>query len=183
MLTLLIVATAALTAAALAIRHPSNRLNFALLACGLTFYAGREHDLHRLSFLPEHFTRWQFYAMQSVPLWQKICFGMLLLTLITVISLFLFRVTRPFLHGLKQSEPWAILSLVWLITLTISQISDRTWLNDTFAGRAFEEIAEMIAGGLALSVVCFFPRKHTPYQAIDPSASSNGTKAASAKMA
>jgi len=156
--TLCVLLISAITAAVLAVRHPANRLNLALLACGFTIYAGREHDLHRLDYLPEHFTRWQFYTMSEVSLWQKLGFGAVMIFIISVIGLFLFRMALPALRDLKRSEPWALLATAWAVTLTASQISDRTWLNETFAGRAFEEVCELVAAGMALMVVCYFPR-------------------------
>ncbi len=172
-LTLLVLVVAAATAGVLAFRFRENRFNLALLACGMTIYAGREHDLHRLSFLPEHFTRWQFYTMDAVTTSQKIGFGLVICGVIAVVGLFLYRMTGPFLRDFRSSQPWAILALVWLVSLTISQISDRTWLNDTFAGRAFEEITELVAAGLALSVVCLFPREMQPPKT---AASANSSK-------
>ncbi len=165
MTTLMTLVIAAISAAALAVRHAGNRVNLALLACGLTIYAGREHDLHRLEFLPEHYTRWQFYVMPDVTIWQKLAFGAMMLLIITVISTFVVRMAKPALRDLKRAEPWAILGMAWFTTLVASQISDRTWLNDTFAGRAFEEVAEFVAGGIALLVVLYFPRIATTEEA------------------
>jgi len=160
--TLTILVVAAISAATLTIRHPQNRLNLGLLACGLTIYAGREHDLHRLEFLPEHYTRLRFYLMADVPMWQKLCFGALVIFVIAVITTFVLRMAGPAMRDLKRAEPWAILGMAWFTTLTASQIADRTWLNETFAGRSFEEVAEFIASGLALLVVYHFPRASSP---------------------
>lgn len=156
-LTLLLVA--AVTAGVRAVLNGDNRVNLLLFMCGLFIYAGREHDLHRLEFLPEHYTRLQFYTLAEVTLWQKIGFGLLMIFIASVIGVFAVRMFVPALRGLKNSEPWAVLGIVWLATLIASQVADRSWLNDTYGGRAFEEVAELVAGGLALLVVCYFPRQ------------------------
>lgn len=157
--TLAILLVASLGAGCLAWRHRENRLNLSLLAIGLAIYAGREHDLHSLNSLPEHFTRWQFYVMPTVPVWQKLCFGLILLAVIGCIGLFIARMSPQMMHDLKQAKPWAVLGVIWLTALTASQISDRTWLNDTYAGRVFEETTELLASALALLVVWNFPRQ------------------------
>ncbi|TWU12456.1 hypothetical protein CA54_12800 [Symmachiella macrocystis] len=163
--TLAILIVATISAATLAIRCPQNRVNLGLLACGLAIYAGREHDLHRLEFLREHYTRLDFYLMPEIPLWQKLCFGAFVVFVIAIIATFVVRMTGQALRDLKRAEPWAIFGLAWFTTLTASQISDRSWLNSTFAGRSFEEIAEFVAAGFALLVVYHFPRVAAPVAA------------------
>ncbi|WP_145423402.1 hypothetical protein [Symmachiella dynata] len=177
--TLVILVVATLSAATLAIRCPQNRVNLGLLACGLAIYAGREHDLHRLEFLSEHYTLLKFYLMPEIPLWQKLFFGAFVISVIAIIATFVLRMVGPTLRDLKRAEPWAIFGLAWITTLTASQISDRTWLNSTFAGRSFEEVAEFVAAGLALMVVYHFPRVALPVAATTKLA----PQAASAKAA
>jgi len=177
--TLAILVVASISAATLTIRSPQNRVNLGLLACGLAIYAGREHDLHRLEFLSEHYTLLKFYLMPEVPLWQKLFFGAFVISVITIIATFVLRMAGPSLRDLKRAEPWAIFGLAWFTTLTASQISDRTWLNSTFAGRSFEEVAEFVAAGLALMVVYHFPRVASPVTATTELA----PQAASAKAA
>lgn len=159
--TLAILIITGVTAAVFAVTHPENRLNLGLLSVCMAVYAGREYDLHRLEFLPEHFTRFRFYLLPDVSLSHKLSFGLLMIAIIGVIGTFLVRMLGPTLRDLKRAEPWAIIGVAWFTTLTISQISDRSWLNETFAGRAFEETAELIASGLALMVVCYFPKGST----------------------
>ena len=150
---------AAATATFLAWRHPDNRLNLALLAVGLTIYAGREHDLHRLEFLAENFTKWQFYTMAAVPLWQKICFGTAMVLIVGTIGLFAVRMVQQTIDDLKRGESWTLLGVIWLTTLIASQIADHSWLNETYFGRALEETAELMAAAFAVLVVWHFPRQ------------------------
>lgn len=168
--TLAILLFAAASAMFLTCKHGENRLNFALLACGLAIYAGREHDLHRLEFLAEHYTRLKFYTMAAVPLWQKCCFGALMAFIIGTIVLFVVRMVPQGIDDLKRAEPWSKFTVAWLVVLAASQISDRTWLNETYFGRAFEETAELAASGFAVLVVWYFPRKpaelHPPNEAV-----------------
>ena len=156
---LLLLVAGAVSCAFLAWRHQANRLNLGLLAGLLTIFAGREADLHRPAFLVQHFTRWQFYVMPEVPAWQKLLFGCVIVGVLTTVILFVIRMIGPTLAAIKHKQDWALFALIWFCLLAGSQISDRSSLNDLFAGRAFEEVLETVAAGFALLVVRHFPRK------------------------
>ena len=157
-LTVIILIAAALICAYLARRHAGNRLTFGLMSYIMMFYAAREADLHNFEKYKVGPTNIKFYSLPDVPGWEKAICGIVFISLIISILVFLAKMLGPFFSGLKNRRSWAFFALFWLGTLVGSQVSDKSFLNEIFAGQALEEIAELIAAILVLLVLRDFPR-------------------------
>lgn len=157
-LTVIILTAAALICVYLARRYEGNRLMFGLMSYIMIFYAAREADLHNFETYKVGPTNIKFYSLADVPGWEKAVCGIVFISLILSILVFLSKVLGPFFSGLKNRHSWAFFALFWLGTLISSQVSDKSFLNEMFAGQALEEIAELIAAILVLLVLRDFPR-------------------------
>ncbi len=135
----------------------THKLTAAAAAYVLLIYLLREADVHRL-FTLEHVTRWKFYLMQEVPLWQKLFAAAVFILLTACILYLLIKYVRSLWNKLRKSEPWALALLLWFVVLVISQLCDRSGLNETHIGRVIEECSECWAAiYLFLSVIQIIP--------------------------
>lgn len=157
-LTVIILIAAALICAYLTLRYQGNRITFALMSYIMIFYAAREADLHKFEKYSVGPTNIKFYSLIDVPVWEKAVCGIVFISLILSILVFLAKVAGPFFSGLKKRESWSFFALFWLGTIVASQISDKSFLNEMFAGQALEEIAEFVAAILIFPVLRNFPR-------------------------
>ncbi len=157
-LTVIILIAAALICAYLTHRYKGNRITFALMSYIMIFYAAREADLHNFEKYSVGPTNIKFYSLPDVPGWEKAVCGIVFISLILSILVFLARVVGPFFSGLKKRELWPFFALFWLATLIGSQISDKSFLNEIFVGQALEEIAELVAAILIFPILRNFPR-------------------------
>lgn len=119
----------------------SSRLTIMTLAYVIFIYFLREADFHRL-FTLEHVTRGKYYTMQSVPLLERVFAALVLLLLVLCIVYLLIKHSKIIWKNFRHSEPWAISVFLWFIVLFISQLSDKSGLNDIHAGRVVEECSE-----------------------------------------
>jgi hypothetical protein len=133
------------------------RLNLGLIAYILVFYAMREADLHRPAMYPEHIANRRFFTAAEVPVLDKVFFGLLLLSLLVCIILFLVRITPSFLRALRRTEDWAVYAGFWFVTLLLTQLSDKSFLNEHYYGQALEEVGELAAAGVISLIVWRFP--------------------------
>ena len=119
----------------------SSRLTLVTSAYVILIYFLREADFHRL-FTEEHVTRGAFYTMASVPLWQKIISAIVFLLLAASIVFLLYKHSRSIINKVRIFEPWAIALLFWIVVFAISQLCDKSGLNDRHFGRVIEECCE-----------------------------------------
>lgn len=110
----------------------------------LVIYFLREADFHRL-FTAEHVTKAKYYFMQTVPLWERLIAGIVMLLLFMSLLYLLYTYSRVWWTKLKQFEPWVVSLLLWFITLFLSQLCDKSDLNHTHLGRVIEECLELWA--------------------------------------
>ena len=123
----------------------------------LLIYLLREADVHRL-FTLEHVTKGKFYLMPEVPLWQKLFAAAIFILLAACILYLLIKYIRSLWKKLLEYEPWVLALLLWFVVLVISQLCDRSGLNETHIGRVIEECCECWAAMyLFLSVVQSIP--------------------------
>ncbi len=117
----------------------------------------READFHRL-FTDEHVTRLKFYTDQNIDLLQRILGGIpLILFAIAFISM-VTRFTQLILRSFIQATPWAVSLCLWGVTFFLSQLSDKSDLNDIYYGRVLEEMPEFCASGyVLLAIINAFP--------------------------
>lgn len=133
------------------------RLEIGLLTYGLLFYTAREGDLHAIDYYPEHLANRRFYASAEIPVLDRVLIGLLLLTLLIAIVTLLIRVGPSFLKALRRREDWAVYGIFWFITIVLTQLSDKSFLNAEMYGRTLEEVGELTAGGIAALIVWYFP--------------------------
>ena len=157
-LTFAILVGSSVLAAVLAVRYPAERTILGLTALMLFVYAAREFDLHEAAWMPKDFTKLDLYSAASVPLWQKISCGLLMLSIVVAAVSLAVRMMPRMLPDLKARRVWVVFAGLWLCVSAASQISDHSRFNEIFAGQAFEEIAECVAAGLVVLAVYFFPR-------------------------
>ena len=139
----------------------SSRLTIMALTYVILIYFLREADFHRL-FTLEHVTRGKYYTMQSVPLWERIFAALVLLLLVLCIVYLLIKYSQIIWKNLRQSEPWAVSVFLWFFVLFISQLSDKSGLNDIHAGRVVEECSECWAAiFIFLAVIQVIPMLFT----------------------
>ena len=119
----------------------SSRLKVMALTYVIFIYFLREADFHRL-FTLEHVTRGKYYTMQSVPLWERIIAALVLLLLVLCIAYLLIKYSQIIWKNLRLFEPWAVSIFLWFLVLFISQLSDKSGLNDIHIGRVIEECSE-----------------------------------------
>ena len=119
----------------------SARLTIMALAYVIFIYFLREADFHRL-FTLEHVTRGKYYTMQSVPLWERLFAALVLLLLVICIVYLLIKYSRITWKKFRLFEPWSVSVFLWFIVLFISQLSDKSGLNDIHVGRVVEECSE-----------------------------------------
>ena len=119
----------------------SSRLTAVASAYVILIYFLREADFHRL-FTEEHVTRGAFYTMTSVPTWQKLAAGIVFILLAVCLVYLIYQNANTIWKKIRIYEPWAIAFLFWFVVLVISQISDKSDLNDIHVGRVIEECCE-----------------------------------------
>lgn len=136
---------------------PGQRVNLGLITYGMLFYVAREADLHELEYYPEHLANRRFYQSSEIPVLDRVLVGMVLLTLIIVVITLLVRVTPSFLKAVRSRDDWSVYILFWICTIILTQISDHSFLNSTFYGKALEEVGELTAAGVAFLIVWKFP--------------------------
>jgi len=133
------------------------KLTAATVIYVLLIYLLREADVHRL-FTLEHVTRGKFYLMPEVPLWQKLFAAAVFILLAACILYLLIKYVHTLWNKLRKFEPWVLALLLWFVVLVISQLCDRSGLNETHIGRVIEECSECWAAMyLFLSVVQSIP--------------------------
>ena len=155
--TFVVLSTAVLLAVGGAIRDPNERTLLGLTACLLVLYALREADMHRASWVPEHFSSLKFYLSSDVPLAQKLVCGSFLLSIAVVCVAVLRRAVPRIAPAFRAREPWMMFALAWACVFTASQVSDQSSWNVVFAGQAFEEIAEFMASGFVVLTLIRYP--------------------------
>ncbi len=119
----------------------SSRITITAITYVILIYFLREADFHRL-FTLEHVTKDKFFTMQGVPLWQKIFVALVILLFILCLVYMLFKFIRMFWKNIRIYEPWAVAVVLWFIVLFVSQLCDKSGLNDIHIGRVIEECAE-----------------------------------------
>ena len=119
----------------------SSRLTIIAIIYVIFIYLLREADFHRL-FTLEHVTRTKFYTMQGVPLWQKFFAALIFLLLILCLVYLLIKYSRIVWKNFREFEPWAVSIILWFFVLLLSQLSDKSGLNDIHIGRVIEECSE-----------------------------------------
>lgn len=134
------------------IKQPSIKTALILLSYVILIYILREADLHRL-LTDEHVTKMKFYTNSSINLSQRILGGSVM-GLFIATSLFLFfRYGLLFLQHLFNTQPWAVSIALWASILLISQLIDKSGLNDIYLGRVVEEMLEFCAAGYSFLAV------------------------------
>ena len=123
-------------------------------------YLLREADFHRL-FTDEHVTRIKFYSNNDTDFVIKVMGGAPLLFFLICAVFVLYKFTRPLLHGIISMYPWAIALLLWGITIVLSQLIDKSFLNKIYPGRVVEEMLELCAAGYMLLAAWTLGRKQT----------------------
>ncbi|MFK7794897.1 MAG: hypothetical protein AB8B89_06075, partial [Gammaproteobacteria bacterium] len=128
------------------------RVHLYALAYVMLIYILREADFHRL-FTDEHITRGKFYTDPTINWQQKILGGIpLALFFIFFISLTISH-TKLILSKTLQAAPWAISTVLWGTTMFLSQLADKSSLNDFYQGRVIEESLELCASGYVLLTI------------------------------
>ncbi|MCO5171468.1 MAG: hypothetical protein M9894_34640 [Planctomycetes bacterium] len=133
------------------------RVDHALLAWVFLVYAAREHEMHAPRFLAEHVAKPKFFRSAAVPGEAKVVVAILLAAVGLVLVAFLARNLRRGVGDLARGRAWAVLTVVWAVTLLTSQVIDRTWLDTVFWGQALEEVLEGVAAAYVLLVACRIP--------------------------
>ena len=122
------------------------------LAYVIIIYILREADFHRL-FTDEHITKGKFYTDPNISTQQKILGGVPMgLFFICFLGL-IFTYTKIVLSHLRQMKPWAVALFLWGTTFFLSQLADKSDLNDIYVGRVIEETLEFCASGYVLLTV------------------------------
>ena len=65
----------------------------------------------------------------------------------------IFTYTKLILSSLRHAIPWAVALFFWGTTFFLSQLSDKSDLNDIYVGRVIEETLELCASGYVLLTV------------------------------
>lgn len=142
----------------------SSKLTTIAVTYLVVIYFLREADFHRL-FTIEHVTRGKFYTMPDVPFWHKTIAALVFLILAAVLVYLLFKYTLLIWKKVRACEPWAVALLLWFAVLSISQLCDKSGLNDTHVGRVIEECSECWAAiFIFLTTIQIIPTLtlHTP---------------------
>jgi hypothetical protein len=134
-----------------AFREKNIPIRFALYATSyiIAIYILREADVHRL-FTDVHVTKLKFYRHENISLTQKILWGVPMSLFIACFFYLTIRYCSHALKGLLAMKPWAIAFFLWGILILVSQLIDKTELNDIYRGRVLEEIMELAAAGFML---------------------------------
>lgn len=155
--TLVLLLSASLVCARRAWVDRAGRVDHALLAWVFLVYAAREHEMHAPRFLAEHVAKPKFFRSAAVPGEAKVVVAVLLAAVGVVLVAFLARNLRRGVVDLARGRAWAVLTVVWAVTLLTSQVIDRTWLDTVFWGQALEEILEGVAACYVLLVALRLP--------------------------
>jgi hypothetical protein len=123
-----------------------------LLAYVIVIYILREADFHRL-FTDEHITRLKLYTDPNISLQQKIFGGVPLAVFAISFTVLIIRFTKLVISKLRLATPWAVAVFLWGTTFFLSQLADKSDLNDIYYGRVIEEILELSAAGYVLLAV------------------------------
>jgi len=123
-----------------------------LLAYVVLIYILREADFHRL-FTDEHITRGKFYTDPNISLHQKILGGIPLAFFTITFIILVTRFTKLILSQLRQATPWAVAVFLWGVTFFLSQLADKSHLNNIYYGRVIEEMLELGAAGFVLLAI------------------------------
>ena len=132
----------------------SLRVPLYMLAYIILIYILREADFHRL-FTDEHITKDKFYTDPDIDIKQKLIGGIPLGIFFICFFYVLIRYFKLTLIHLKQLRPWAVATFLWVTTIFISQVIDKSSLNYIYNGRVLEELLEFCAAGYMLIAVLF----------------------------
>lgn len=136
--------------------HQISKLNIKIplyaLAYIILIYILREADFHRL-FTDEHITRDKFYTDPNIDIKQKLLGGIPLGIFFVCFFYMLIRYAKLITTKLLQLQPWAIAAFLWGATIFLSQVADKSALNNIYYGRVIEEMLEFCAAGYLLIAV------------------------------
>ena len=139
-----------------ALRMNQRYLKYLLFALSfiLLIYVLREADFHRL-FTDGRVTEFEFYTDNTVVLTQKLIGGTVMLTFILTVIVLLLLYGKLVIKNIIQKKPWAIILILWFVSLFLSQVADKTDLNHIYWGQIVEELLELCAAGYMLIAVYF----------------------------
>ncbi|MEG3591713.1 MAG: hypothetical protein VX354_00210 [Pseudomonadota bacterium] len=120
------------------------KISFYLLAYIVLIYFFREADLHRL-LTEEHITRFKYYTDASIDIKERFLYGSILIIFMLSSCLIFYRYAKFYFLSLKEMQTWSVSLFLFFILLLISQIADKSFLNDTVSGRILEELMEFSA--------------------------------------
>jgi len=124
------------------------KISFYLLAYIVLIYFFREADLHRL-LTEEHITRFKYYTDASIDIKERLLYGSILIIFMLSSCLIFYRYAKFYFLSLKEMQTWSVSLFLFFILLLISQIADKSFLNDTTSGRILEELMEFSAATYA----------------------------------
>lgn len=142
------------------INNSGQRLHWFCWLYIVQIYLLREADFHR-AFFEEHVTKFSFYTMAQIPMWQKITGGSIILGFFAASIYTFLSNNRHFLLALVRRESWAISFVLWFVFLFFSQVYDKTLArgNANWKLRSIEEMLEVVAALYAVSAISLFSVK------------------------
>lgn len=108
----------------------SRKADGVILAYVLQIYLMREADFHR-TFTASNVTKGSYYTDPGNPLLVKLIAGSVLIFCLLGLLYLAIRYARPCIGALMQRVPWSIALLLWFVLLLLSQIFDKSGLNDS----------------------------------------------------
>ncbi len=125
-----------------------HRMGWVLLAYILQVYVMRETDFHR-SFTATNVTKGSFYLSADNPFLEKLIAGTVLILFLLALVYLATKYAKACLSALAKRTPWAVAALIWFLLLFLSQLLDKSALNDAQDLR-IKNIEEMLEFSAAI---------------------------------
>jgi len=126
----------------------THKIDWFILAYILQIYVMREADFHH-TFTSTNVTKTSFYLNASNPLYTKLIAGSILMLCFLAVLYLASKYVVFCLKLLNYRTPWTISALFWFSLLILSQLFDKSALNDTQDLRV-QNIEEMLEFSAAI---------------------------------